>query len=124
MVDMDHNDPAWKIAEATLTSINTGPNTLDAALVGQSATDIARAYALCLTSQTTFASNEATRLILSARLQVALVQEHVAAQRRMGRTVNRLTVAIAALTLLLVIFGIIELWPKLTAYLASAGPRR
>ena len=60
---------------------------------------IAQAYALCLT-RAPFASSEANRLILSTRLQVALVEEHVRAQRRMGLTVNILTAVLVALALL------------------------
>jgi hypothetical protein len=112
---VDQNDPAWKIAEAALASVNSGPSILDAALNDSeaSAKDIARAYALCLTSQTPFVSTEATRLILSARLQVALVREHVAAQRRMGRTINILTGVLVVLTVVLVILGAIAIWPQL-----------
>jgi hypothetical protein len=109
---VDQNDPAWKIAEAALKSIDSGPSTLDAALLQASAKDIARAYALCLSSLTPFSQTEATRLILDTRLQVALVQEHVAAQQRMGRTLNILTVALVVLTLALVIFGGIAIWQK------------
>jgi hypothetical protein len=103
---MDQNDVAWKIAEATLASINTGPDTLDTALTDlkASAKDIARAYALCLTNRTPFGS-EANRLILNTRLQLALMQEHVAAQKRMGLTINILTTVLVVLTVVLVIFG-------------------
>jgi hypothetical protein len=107
---MDKNDPAWKIAEAAHASTNSGPDTLDAALtlLKPSAMDIARAYALCL-SAGPFASSEAPRLILSTRLQVALVQEHVEAQRRMGRTINVLTVVLVVLTVALVALGVVAI---------------
>ena len=113
---MDKEDPAWKIAEATYNSLSTDPSTLDATLkkLQASAEDIARAYALCL-SPTPFSSTEATRLILQSRLHVALVQEHVAAQKRMGRTVNILTWALVVLTVVLVGLGGIDVWEKFSA---------
>jgi hypothetical protein len=104
------NDVAWKLAEAAHASLNSGPDTLDKALTDlkASAKDIARAYALCLT-QVPFSSNAANRLILDTRLQVALVQEHVAAHERMGSKVNILTWVLILLTVVLVIFGIINI---------------
>jgi hypothetical protein len=111
---VEQNDPAWKIAEATLALLNSGPNTLDTALTDlkASARDIARAYAQCL-SQAPFSQYEANRLILNTRLQVALVQEHVAAEQRMGRTFNILTGVLVVLTIALVFLGGIDIWAKL-----------
>jgi hypothetical protein len=111
---LDRNDAAWQIAEAAHASMNSGPDTLDAALarLKPSARDIARAYGLCL-SAGPFASSEAPRLVLAARLQVALVEEHVEAQRRMGRTINWLTVVLVVLTVVLVILGGIDIWMRM-----------
>jgi hypothetical protein len=110
---VDQNDAAWKIAEATMASLGGHPDALDTALTDlkASARDIARAYALCLWKPP-FSATEASRLILNTRLQVALVQEHVAAQRRMGLTVNILTFVLVVLTIALVIFGGMDLWEK------------
>jgi hypothetical protein len=110
---MDQQDPAWKIATAAHASTNSGPDALDAVLTDlkASASDIARAYALCL-SAGPFASAEAPRLILATRLQVALVQEHVKAQQRMGRTITGLTWVLVALTVALVIFGGMDIWMR------------
>ena len=110
---MDQQDPAWRIAEAAHASTNSGPDTLDTALrdLKPSAKDIARAYALCL-SAGPFASAEAPRLILAARLQVALVEEHVKAQQRMGRMITGLTWVLVALTVALVIFGGMDIWMR------------
>jgi len=107
---VNQEDPAWQIAEATVASISNGPDTLDATLVElrASARDIARAYALCLTGNTPFSQNSATRLILESRMHVALVEEHVQAQKRMGRTVNILTFVIMVMTGALVYFGGID----------------
>jgi hypothetical protein len=110
---MDKNDVAWKLAEAAHASTNSGPDTLETALTDlkPSARDIARAYALCL-SAGPFASSEAPRLILAQRLQVALVEEHVEAQRRMGRTINALTWVLVVLTVVLVILGGIDIYMR------------
>lgn len=113
---MNENDPAWKIAEAARASLASGPDTLDKALADlkASSNDIARAYALCLT-QTPFSTSEANRLIIDSRLKVALVQEHVAAQKRMGRTLNILTWVLVVLTVVLVVFGGIDILGKVRA---------
>jgi hypothetical protein len=114
---LDENDPAWKIAVAARASANSGPDALDAALteLKPSARDIARAYALCLSQQPQLQeqfSSEAIRLILAARLQVALVEEHVEAQRRMGRTITGLTWMLVVLTVVLVILGGVDIWMR------------
>ena len=113
---MDESDLAWKVATAALKSLaDTGA--LDSALseLKPSAKDIARAYGLCLTTSP-FAQTEATRLVLNARLQVALVQEHVTAQERMGRMINVLTWVLVVMTTALVIFGGIDFWQKWRGY--------
>ena len=103
---MDRNDPAWRLAEATLASTALDADALDAAFreLRPTARDVARAYALCITTRP-YSQTEATRLILSARLQVTLMEEHVSAQHRMGLTINILTGVLVVLTLVLVIFG-------------------
>ena len=107
---MDENDPAWKLAAAAHESLNGGPDDLEAVFKDLKPTTItiAQAYALCLTKNP-FSGDSRSRLILNARLEVALMEEHVAAQRRMGRTINVLTWVLVVLTLVLVIFGLIDL---------------
>jgi hypothetical protein len=111
---MDESDTAWKLAKAVQAAASNDPDNLDKtfAELKPSATHIARAYTLCLTTSP-FNLSEANRLILNARLEVALMEEHVAAQRRMGVTINVLTGVILFLTLVLVGFGVIDLWGKL-----------
>jgi hypothetical protein len=53
--------------------------------------------------------------MLNTRLQVALVEEHVVAQKRMGFTINALTWVLVVLTLVLVAFGVVDLCTKLHA---------
>jgi hypothetical protein len=107
---VDRSDPAWQLADAALASMRTDPDTLEGVIrdLKPTARDMARAYTLCLTTPP-FAQTEATRLILNSRLQVTLVEEHVAAQRRMGWTINFLTGVLVVLTVLLVIFGEFDL---------------
>jgi hypothetical protein len=106
---MDENNSAWKLATAARAALNNNPDCLDDAFkeLKPSAITIARAYTLSLTT-IPFSQSEANRLILGARLQVALMEEHVAAQRRMGRMINVLTGVLVVLTLVLVVFGGVE----------------
>jgi|SRR5580658_3591301 hypothetical protein len=113
---MDANDPAVKLARAADASrIGNDPDELDRTIqeLKPNSATIARAYALCLNQNQPFTS-EANRLMLNTRLQVALVEEHVAAQRRMGFTINALTWVLVVLTLVLVAFGVIDLCTKVT----------
>lgn len=108
--------PAWKLAEATNEArSNADPAILERAFEELKPTSkaIAQAYALCLT-RAPFASAPANYMTLETRLQVALMQEHVAAQERMGRTLNVLTAVLVVLTLLLVVFGLADLADKWT----------
>jgi hypothetical protein len=108
----DH--PAWKLAMATEEARATGVlDVLERAFEELKPTSktIAQAYALCLT-RAPFSNSEANRLILNTRLQVALMEEHVAAQERMSRTINILTAVLVVLTLLLVVFGGADLADK------------
>lgn len=111
---MDENHPAWKLAEATLAVRNGDQEAIDKVIekYKPSTREFAQAYALCLNT-TPFSNSEANRLILNTRLQVPLVEEHVMAQRRMGRTINALTVVLVILTTALVIFGGIDIAPKI-----------
>jgi hypothetical protein len=111
---MDENDPAWRLAAAAHESLAGGPDILEEAfkVLKPTPITIAQAYAICLTKQT-FSVDSRNRMILEARLQVALMEEHVAAQRRMGFTINALTWVLVVLTLALVIFGVIDLCQKL-----------
>jgi len=98
---IDANHPAWKLAMATEEARATGiVDVLEKAFEELKPTSktIAQAYALSLT-RAPFTNSEANRLILNTRLQVALVEEHVRAQQRMGLTVNILTAVLVALAL-------------------------
>jgi hypothetical protein len=110
---MDESDPAWKLAQAALASLSNADRLEEAFKeLKPTAITIARAYSLSLTTPP-FSTREANRLILDARLQVALMEEHVAAQKRMGFTINALTWVLVALTLVLVIFGVVDLCQKI-----------
>jgi hypothetical protein len=113
---MNENDPAWKLAAAADASLKGGSDILEEAFKNLKPTTItiAQAYALCLTKQA-FAVDSRSRMILETRLQVALMEEHVAAQRRMGFTINALTWVLVVLTVVLVVFGVIDLCQKLHA---------
>ena len=106
---MDQNQPAWKLAEAARATRRGEPDAMDRAIgeLKPSSTTIAQAYALCFSHP--FDGDEAYRRILHSRLQVALMHEHVAAQERMGLTINVLTGVLVMLTLLLVVFGLADL---------------
>jgi hypothetical protein len=110
---MDENDPAWKLAAAADASLKGGSDILEEAFkaLKPAPTTIAQAYALCLT-KTQFTADSRSRMILNARLQVALMEEHVAAQRRMGFTINALTWVLVVLTVALVILGAMDLSQK------------
>ena len=92
---------------------NADPDILEMAFEDLKPTSktIAQAYALCLT-RAPFSGAAANYMTLETRLQVALMQEHVAAQERMNRTINILTGVLVVLTLLLVVFGGADLADK------------
>ena len=111
---VEQSDPAWKLAAAADAAGMSGD--MDAferafAALKPNSRIIARAYAVCLTKPP-FTAHEASRLILYRYLEVALMEEHVAAQRRMGRTINRLTFFLVLLTAALVFFGVVDLIEK------------
>ena len=110
---MDANHPAWKLAAAAHATWLGDADALENAIaeLKPSSKTIAQAYALCLTNGLPF-SPEAARLMLKARLQVAVMEEHVAAQERMGQTINVLTGVLVVLTLLLVVFGFADIADK------------
>jgi hypothetical protein len=111
---VDNNDPSWKLADASFQTLRGDHEAFDRALTELRPTSrtLARAYALGLYAQP-FISHGGVPLILEKRLQVALMEEHVAAQRRMGRTINRLTFWLVVLTLALVVFATLDLGQKL-----------
>jgi hypothetical protein len=84
---------------------------------------IAQAYALSLT-RPPFAGAAANYMTLDARLQVALMEEHVAAQRTMSATIERLTRWLVALTVALLLFTGALVWLGVTEYREhrTAGP--
>ena len=101
----DPNGTALAIAQAAFDAAKFGNITLfDAMQSSCSADDIARAYALSLTEKALDGS-EKHRLILREYLQLKLMHEHVAAQKRMGRTINWLTFALLVFTAALAWFG-------------------
>lgn len=113
---MDQNDPAWKIAAAAHAAVHDGKgdDAFDKLLgdLKPSSKTLARAYALCVTEQTFWLAGQykpALTMMINARLQVTLLQEHIAAQERMSRTINILTGVLVVLTVVLVIFGVVEI---------------
>jgi hypothetical protein len=103
---------AWKLAKAAHKSLSDDTrDALDLALVETRATakDIARAYVLAQDGRIT--NSASTMQILTTRLQIALVEEHVREQERMGGTLNVLTRRIFWLTLALVLFSAVGLAP-------------
>jgi hypothetical protein len=105
---VDRNETALALAQAAFDAARFGNITLfDAVQSSCSADDLARAYALSLTEKALDGS-EKHRLILREYLQLKLMHEHVAAQRRMGWTINVLTGALLAFTAALAWFGYVD----------------
>jgi hypothetical protein len=111
--------PAWKLALAIARSRQGELGATERAFeeLKPDAVMICQAYALCLT-ESEFGA-EANRLILGARLQLVLMQEHVAAQKRMGRKLEWLTGVLIVLTVALVVFGWAEEGDKILGWLAG-----
>jgi|SRR5580700_235932 hypothetical protein len=106
---MNESHPAWKLAEGARSAVASANVELLEKAINPfpSADTIAQALALSLTTHP-FIQYDAPRQILRDYLQVALTREHVAAQKRMGRTVNRLNVILVFLTAALVWFGYVD----------------
>jgi hypothetical protein len=104
---MDQSDPAYQLAQAA-SQLGTDDDALDKAIarLRPSATDIARAYARSFYNP--FGNSDSQRQALAARLQVEI-----------GATLDRLNRVLIFLTVLLVLFGIIDLVPKAYAFFAS-----
>lgn len=100
------NTAAWKLAELAQ-NLGADFSLFDAALKASSADDIARAYTHCLTDPI-YQTRSVPRLVLREYLQLRLMEEHVAAQRRMGRTITWLNWALVVFTLALVWFSYVE----------------
>jgi hypothetical protein len=111
---VDQNDRAWRLAAAADAAGKNDAGALDRAFAELHPTpeEVARAYSLCLTTPP-FNSTEGTRLILTARLQVLLAQEQVAAQRRMRRSINILIGVLVVLIVVLLLLGGFEVWEEL-----------
>jgi hypothetical protein len=111
---VDQNDRAWRLAAAAEAAGKSDAGALDRAFaeLHPTAEEVARAYSLCLTTPP-FNSIEGTRLTLSARLQVLLAQEQVAAQRLMRRSINILIGVLVLLILVLLLLGSFEVWEEL-----------
>ena len=105
---MAEHETARKLAQAAFAAARVSDISLfDAAVKSATADDIARAYALSLTEKDLDGS-EKHRLILREYLQVKLMHEHVAAQKRMGTQLTLLTWALVIFTLALVWFGYVD----------------
>lgn len=94
-----------RLADAALGAARLGnPQQFEEALetIKPGAVIIARALAIC-SAQQPYTSYAATRLMLEARLQVVLTEEHVEAQRQMGSALNWMTGALVALTVVIVL---------------------
>lgn len=115
---MNPEHPAWRLAAA----IHAGHGDADATErafeeLKPNAVTICQAYALCLTVQEF--NPQSYRLILAARLQLELTQEHVAAQERMGRKLERLTRVLIVLTIALAVFGLADAGEKIINWLSG-----
>ena len=110
---MDQDDPAWKLAAAAEATCKGDVGALDGAFTALKPTPaaVARAYSLCLTTPP-FSAIEGTRLILTARLQVLLTDEIVAAQRRTSRTISILIGVLVVLIVILLFLGGFEVWEE------------
>jgi hypothetical protein len=105
-VTLDPNDPARKLADAALAAANGDLDAIDRAFNEQKPTTrtLTRAYALCLNTPP-FSNTAAPRLILST-LQYRLAE----------KTAHRLYVltrVIASLTLVLIVFGSVDVYMRL-----------
>jgi len=110
MVDQDH--PARRLADAAKATGKPDPDALEKAIAELKSTSKSKFIAQALAVSIADNASSGDREILSARLQVELVEEHVAAQERMGQTINVLTGVLVVLTLLLVVFGLADLTDK------------
>jgi hypothetical protein len=110
---VDQDDPAWKLVAAAEATWKGDVGALDRAFTELKPTSeaVARAYSLCLTTPP-FSAIEGARLMLTTRLQVLLTDELVAAQRRMGRTINILIGVLVVLAVILLLFGGFEVWDE------------
>jgi hypothetical protein len=108
----DH--PAQKLAAAAEAARQADPDALERAIAELKPTNrskiIAQALAIFLKDN----ASSGNREILAARLQIQLMEEHVAAQERMGQTISVLTGVLVVLTLLLVVFGFADIADKWT----------
>jgi hypothetical protein len=97
---MDQNDPAWKLAQATVASLSDRGDALDRALreLKPTSGDVARAYALCLTTPP-FASTEATRL--TAPVGAALVSGLPGKGRRRMEYIQYINIPVAVVSAIL-----------------------
>jgi hypothetical protein len=104
---MDQSDPAYQLAQAA-SKLGSDHDALDRAIarLRPSATDIARAYARSFYDP--FATSDAHRNALAARLQV-----------KIGATLDRLNRMLVGLTILLVLFGALDLGPKVYSFVLS-----
>jgi hypothetical protein len=105
-VAIDPNDPAFKLAQATLAALQGDPDAIDRAFkeLKQTTKTMTRAYIVCL-STAPFSGTEATRLILST-LQFQLAE-------KTARRLNQLTWALVAFTAVLIGFGVFDVFMRL-----------
>lgn len=100
---MDENDPAWKLAAAAKAAAEGDVDAIGKAFADLKPTTeiLAKAYAVCLTKQP-FSGHEATRLLVVHSLQYALAE-------KTAHKLNVLTGWLVALTVFLVVFGVIDI---------------
>ena len=104
---MEQADPAAQLAHATLESARHAtrePFQQAIRDLQPSAEIVSEALALCV-AEPPFQSHGAASLMLRDYLQFVLTRDHIAAQRRMGRTVTWLNWILVALTIALVWFA-------------------
>jgi hypothetical protein len=107
VVNLDANDPAYKLAQAALDTLNGDVSAIDRAFkeLNPTAETLTRAYALCLINGTPFCGSEATRLILNA-LQNRLAE-------KTAHRLNVLTGVLVFLTVVLIGFGVFDVYMRL-----------
>lgn len=107
MVNLDPNDPAYKLAQAALDTLNGDLNAIDRVFkeLKPNTSTLTRAYTLCLISGTPFSGTEATRLILET-LQFRLAEKTT-------HRLNELTWALVVFTVVLIGFGAFDVYMRL-----------
>lgn len=100
------SDPAYKLADAVLSALRGDPDALDRAFndLKPTTATLIRAYTLCLNTAP-FSGTEATRLILSTL--------HYRLTEKTTHRLNVLTGVLVFLTVVLIGFGIFDVYMRL-----------